>query len=107
MSISQQPSRVQEAVADGKICPMTPDECERSEVVEPEIDGEHMYYECPDCGYAWGYQRVEGLSVEGNCAIGVPEEVRREASAPMEQAMRKEQQKQPVSLGSTIPVRKD
>ncbi len=100
-------SLVQETQADMKQCPMFPDECTNAEGVEPEVDGEHRYWECLECGYSWGYERVgDGLQIEGNCAIGVPEEVRKQASAPMEKALQDQQGSQ-VNLGSNIPLRKD
>lgn len=89
--------------AEEEVCPMFPDMCDRSEPVEPEVDGDHKYKECPDCGYAWGYERVaEGVTIDGSCSIGVPESVRRAASAPMETAIASERRAQPVELGLTI-----
>lgn len=43
---------------------------------EPELDGEHAYYAC-SCGFEFGYTRVEGNRLEGNCQIGVPANVRK------------------------------
>ena len=60
-------------------------------VAEPEQDGEHRYHECTNCGYAFGWARVDVLSVqvksEGSCAVGVPEDLRRRASAAMNAAL--------------------
>lgn len=57
---------------------------------EPEQDGEHRYYECPACGFAFGYQRLRpqavGVNPDGACAVGIPEDVRRRASQPFETA---------------------
>jgi hypothetical protein len=80
-----------EVQADARPCRDT--EC--SGVAEPEVDGEHRYWECQECGFAFAYERIEN-PMGGECAIGVPEEVRRRASAPMEQAMREEQRGKPV-----------
>jgi len=55
-------------------------------MAEPEQDGEHCYYSCPTCGYLFGFSTAR-LSLtaqnDGACAVGVPEDVRRAASAPM------------------------
>ena len=60
-------------------------------IAEPEQDGDVRYHECTTCGYAFGYERIETLSVqvksEGSCAVGVPEDLRRRASAAMERAV--------------------
>lgn len=88
-----------------KPCPNT--ECETHDpestvygaLVEPEVDGDHRYWECEECGYAFGYERIEtGTRVEGNCAIGVPESVRKGASKGMETAIKQEQRAQPVPI---------
>lgn len=89
-------SSLSELQADEKQCPL----CQ--EWVEPEVDGDHRYYECQECLYAWGYERVsEGTRVEGSCAIGVPEAVRKAASLPAEKAAaildREERQNRPAS----------
>lgn len=92
----------------GLPCPMRPDMCDNEGLVEPELDGSHRYWECPECGYAWGYERIEeGVRLEGNCSLGVPESVRRAASAPTERAIAEERRAQPVELGLTIGRRKD
>lgn len=82
-----------EAKADARPC--RDSEC--LGVAEPEIDGEHRYFECPECGFCFGYERIQ-VSTTDNCAIGVPEDVRRRASAPMEEAMQRTQPV-PIQLG--------
>ena len=68
-----------------------------NEFVEPESDGDVSYLECEVCGYAWGYRRLEERTrIDGSCSLGVPESVRRAASAPAEQELRRGA---PVSLG--------
>lgn len=101
------PAPLLQVTEDGKPCPMYPDVCDFDGLVEPEIDGEHRYWECPmdegGCGYAWGYERiVAGTTLEGNCQIGVPESVRRASSAPMERAIAAQESLAPVDLGLTI-----
>lgn len=56
---------------------------------EPEQDGDHTYMECAECGYAFGFTRVETVAVnpDGGCSVGVPEDVRRAASRPMTNAL--------------------
>lgn len=56
---------------------------------EPEQDGDHTYFECEDCGYAFGFARTKTVAVnrDGACAVGVPEAVRRAASQPMTNAL--------------------
>jgi len=56
---------------------------------EPEQDGDHAYFECEECGYAFGFTRLETVAVnrDGACAVGVPEDVRRAASQPMTNAL--------------------
>jgi hypothetical protein len=59
-------------------------ECD-NEAVEPEADGDVRYWECLECGYAWGYERLEERTrIEGACSLGISENVRRAASAPAE-----------------------
>jgi hypothetical protein len=56
---------------------------------EPEQDGDHLYFECITCGYAFGFTRSETVLHPANtCAVGVPEDVRRAASQPMTNALR-------------------
>lgn len=69
---------------------------------EAEVDGDVSYYECQndDCetaGFSWGYERLEERTrIEGACALGVPESLRRAASRPAERELSKSS---PVSLG--------
>lgn len=73
---------------------------------EAEQDGDHSYYSCIDCGFEFGYERIQSeLREVDSCAIGVPESVRKAASGPMEQAIAQEQKKGPVNLGRTISMR--
>jgi hypothetical protein len=57
---------------------------------EPEQDGDHLYFECEDCGYAFGFTRSETVLAQpdGSCSVGVPEDIRRAASQPMTNALR-------------------
>lgn len=57
---------------------------------EPEQDGDHTYFECEECGYAFGFTRLETVAVQpdGACSVGVPEDLRRAASQPMTKALR-------------------
>lgn len=43
---------------------------------ETERDGDHIYFECDECGYTFGYQRQDQSPTSDSCAIGVPAEVR-------------------------------
>lgn len=75
---------------------------------EPERDGDYHYFECEneDCeagGYTWGFIKIQVAQPDGSCSLGVPEDVRRSASAPMEQALRPKAGV--VDLGLTIKVR--
>lgn len=56
---------------------------------EPEQDGDHTYFECEHCGYAFGFTRTETVAVnpDGACSVGIPENVRRAASRPMTNAL--------------------
>lgn len=88
--------------ADARACANP--ECENP-MVEPDTDGEVSYFECEMCGFAFGYQKLPGMRIEGSCALGVPEQVRKAASAPYEKAVRSaqgEQSTKPVYLGATI-----
>lgn len=49
---------------------------------EPEMDEGTTYYECVECGLSFGYELVGGQVDE--CALGVPEEVRRQGGVPVE-----------------------
>ena len=93
-----------EMQADERPCPVC------GAMTEPELDGDHRYYECEDddCeagGYTWGYERVaEGVRIDGSCQLGIPEGIRREASGPMEKAISADGA--PVIAGLTLSVRK-
>lgn len=57
---------------------------------EPEQDGDHTYCECTTCGYAFDYQRLAAVAVAPDgtsCAAGIPEHLRRAASAPVENTL--------------------
>lgn len=58
-------------------------------IAEPEQDGDHRYFECTHCGYGFGYARLDTLSVSSTstCAVGIPEDIRRAASAVTERAL--------------------
>lgn len=87
-------------------CPNCRSEYDIETLVEPEVDGDHRYWECEECGYAWGYERIEeGVRIEGNCSIGVPESVRKAASAPMEAALAGQSAPGVTNLGLTIGKR--
>lgn len=96
-------SELMETQAESRPCPVC------GALTEPELDGDHRYYECEadDCeagGYTWGYERIaDGVRIE-SCQLGIPESVRREASAPMEQAIAAEGSQ--VIAGLTLKVRK-
>lgn len=77
-------SEVVETLADGER-PCFDPECVG--IAEPEIDGEHRYFECQECGSTFGYERMDIQARDDACAIGVPESLRRAMSAPMERAM--------------------
>jgi len=61
----------------------------RRSLAEPEADGNHRYFACPECGFTFGWQRAQPVAVnsEGSCAVGVPEALRRNASAAMHAAI--------------------
>lgn len=71
---------------------LDPECAEAGGMAEPESDGELRYYACAVCGYEGGYEQT--APAEGNCQLGVPEEVRRIASVPPPQ------DPQPVFLGT-------
>ncbi len=68
---------------------------------EPEQDGDHTYFECPECGYAFGFTRLSTVAVQqdGACAVGVPEDLRRAASQPMTNALAASQPLPLLSIG--------
>lgn len=91
-----------------ELVPCIDPEC--GDMAEPEQDGDHRYYAC-GCGMEFGYSRMQTTvlaeDADGNCSVGIPEDVRRAASQPMLTAMAKEKAAAPVDLGLTIGVRKD
>lgn len=94
MSIAAEP-----VTAEARECPSCPYELDRVTQVEPELDGDLRYYECPECGYEWGWSRIEKQQ-ENTCSMGVPEDIRRAASAGMEKAM----SGPPVIAGATLRI---
>ena len=60
-------------------------------VAEPEHDGDYRYYCCTTCGHTFGFVQSTSYAIAaqngGFCAVGVPEDVRRAASAPMEHSI--------------------
>ena len=97
-------SELMETQAESRPCPIC------GEMTEPELDGDHRYYECEsdDCeggGYTWGYERIsEGVRIDGSCQLGIPESIRREASSPMEKAISSDGAQ--VIAGLTLQVRR-
>lgn len=67
------------------------DEDGNRSVAEPEQDGEHQYHHCTVCGYDFGFRKAVPTAVavnsDGVCAVGVPEDLRRAASAAMQTAI--------------------
>lgn len=64
---------------------------------EPEQDGEHCsYWACPECGFEFGYELMSPDSDEGACQIGVPENIRRAASAPAQRVFDEQTRGLPV-----------
>jgi hypothetical protein len=74
-------------------------------IAEVEVDGEHRYYVCEDCGFEFGYERVQmpTIGTGDNCAIQVPESIRRAASQGMDSALAAEASKAPVPLTLGMP----
>ena len=58
-------------IADAAECPACGD------CAQPEQDGDLIYHAC-GCGHEFGYRRLP--QQESTCQIGVPEDVRRQAS---------------------------
>lgn len=86
-------SEIQETLVQDGEMPCRDPEC--GGLAEVEIDGDHRYFECQECGFAFGYERI-GISVQAdNCAVGVPETLRRAASQGMERAIEQERRSQP------------
>jgi hypothetical protein len=94
MSLTTEP-----VTAAARECPSCPYEYETTTMVEPELDGDLRYYECHVCGHEWGWERLEAQQ-ENTCSMGVPEDVRRAASAGMEKAM----SGPPVIAGATLRI---
>lgn len=90
-----------EVQATARWCPVCPDELGKQTLVEPEQDGDHLFYECEECGYAFGYERITEGRIEGSCALGIPENVRK-AAQPMNDTGRSIGT---VDLGVTISKR--
>lgn len=76
----------------------------------PEQDGDHIYYECEDCGFNFGYERAPQPAVTGDaqgaCSIGVPESIRRAASKHMENAMAGLDDLQPLPAETPVSLTK-
>lgn len=53
----------------------------RRSLAEPETDGDTTYHACTTCGYTFGWQQAQPYPGD-NCAVGIPEAVRRAASPP-------------------------
>lgn len=68
---------------------------------EPEQDGDHLYFECEECGYAFGFTRSETLAAQPDdvCSVGISEDVRRAASRPMTNALAASQPQPLLSIG--------
>lgn len=92
-----------------KTVPCADSECDGQG--EPDGDNELKYYTCDNCGYEFGYQRIPQTVISedqaGNCSVGIPEEVRRRASVPMELALREQQRREagpvPLQIGFGPP----
>jgi hypothetical protein len=92
---------------EGERCPMSFADiegevyCDNIELVEPDIDDETEYHECPECGFSWGHKKASDATkvTGGSCQLGIPEEVRRAYS------VLPEEKDGAVSLGSSIPLR--
>lgn len=55
---------------------------------EPEQDGDVAYFVCAEnCGFEFGWHRITTQNTDEHCAVGIPEAVRRRASAPAEHAL--------------------
>lgn len=61
------------------------DEAGSRSVAEPEQDGDLSFYCCTTCGGEFGYRHTRPTPTgAATCAAGIPEDLRRRASAPME-----------------------
>jgi hypothetical protein len=65
---------------------------------EEEVDGDVRYRVCQACGFEFAYERIEVGGEQGVCQIGVPEDLRRAASGPMEEAMAAEGRSKMIPL---------
>lgn len=91
-------ANVLETELDSGLKPCKNPECDNA-YVEVEQDGDHLYWECGECGFTFDYQRIDAPQVhDDSCQVGIPEPVRRRASAGMEKALRQEASKVPVML---------
>lgn len=65
------------------------DEQGNRSLAEPEQDGDYRYQVCPACGGEFGYRKIAitAVSTGDACAVGVPEALRRRASAAMENSL--------------------
>jgi hypothetical protein len=80
-----------------KMCPVCPEELGQETLVEPEIDGDLLYWECQECYYTWGWTKVEdNLKPVDSCALGISPELRK-AAGKVSGA--------PVDLGISIGLR--
>lgn len=70
------------------------DEAGNPSIAEPEQDGDLHYHHCPNCGndFGWRHQPAQTVAANpaGACAVGIPEDLRRRASAGMENALRQQ-----------------
>jgi hypothetical protein len=64
------------------IDPSCVDSSGRRSVAEQEVDGDCSYYECPECGYVFGWERTVSTNA-GACVMGVPENLRRKYNIPL------------------------
>ncbi len=60
-------------------------------VAEPEQENDLHYWNCLACGYTFGYVQAArttyGVDPDGTCSVGIPEDIRRAASAPARAAL--------------------
>jgi len=92
-------------IGKGEDQPCRDEEC--GGTAEVEVDGDHKFYVCNDCGFEFGYEKVQtpNIGTAGDsCAVGVPETIRRAASGGMEGAMAAEASKAPVPLTLKMPT---
>ena len=72
-----------------------------SGTAEPEQDGDVTFHECQRCGYTFNFRRTPAEAAQDGdtCAVGVPESIRRDASAPMRAALAADQPAPLLSIG--------